>query len=41
MKLRRGIRWRRTRAELMLYGLGSLIFLALLYYILQQHIVSE
>ena len=41
MKLRRGIRWKRTRAELILYGIGSLIFLAILLYIIQQRIVTE
>lgn len=38
MKLRRSIRWKRTRGELFLYGIGSLIFLAILYYIVQQRI---
>ena len=38
MKLRRKIRWRRNRGELILYGISSLIFLAILYYIVQQHI---
>jgi hypothetical protein len=41
MKLRRSIRWRRTRAELILYGISSLIFLAILLYIIQQRITSE
>lgn len=41
MKLRRSIRWRRLRAEIILYGLSSLIFLALLYYILIQRISTE
>jgi predicted RNA-binding Zn-ribbon protein involved in translation (DUF1610 family) len=36
MKLRRGVRWRRSRSELILYGIGSLVFLAILYYIVQQ-----
>src|SRR6185437_12371153 len=38
MKLRRAIRWKRTRSELILYGISSLIFLAILYYIIQQRI---
>ncbi len=38
MKLRRSIRWRRTRGELLLYGVSSLIFLAILYYMVQQRI---
>src|ERR1700683_1741263 len=41
MKLRRSIRWRRTRGELILYGIGSLIFLAILLYLVQQHVGSE
>lgn len=40
MKLRRSIRWKRTRAELILFGISSLIFLALLYYIIQQRVSS-
>jgi hypothetical protein len=36
MKLRRSIRWRRSRSELLLYGIGSLLFLAFLYYMIQQ-----
>jgi len=38
MKLRRTIRWRRTRGEFILYGISSLIFLAILYYLVQQRI---
>ena len=41
MKLRRAIRWRRTRGEVLLYGVSSLILLALLYYVLTQHISTE
>jgi hypothetical protein len=41
MKLRRSIRWKRTRAELILYGISSLIFLAILLYIVQQRITIE
>jgi hypothetical protein len=41
MKLRRSIRWQHTRAELILYAIGSLIFLAVLYYMVQQHVTSE
>ena len=36
MKLRRSIKWKRTRWELLLYGISSLIFLVILYYIVQQ-----
>jgi hypothetical protein len=38
MKLRRSIRWKRSRSELLLYGISSLLFLAFLYYIIQQRI---
>jgi hypothetical protein len=41
MALRRSIKWKRTRAELLLYGISSLIFLAILYYIIQQRITGE
>jgi len=36
MQLRRKIRWRRTRGELILYGIGSLIMAAIIYYVLHQ-----
>jgi transposase-like protein len=36
MQLRRKIRWRRTRGELVLYGIGSLIMVAIIYYVLHQ-----
>jgi hypothetical protein len=39
MKLRRNVKWKRTRGELVLYAISSLIFLAILYYIIQQRIV--
>jgi hypothetical protein len=39
MKLRRSIRWKRTRAELLLYGISTLIFLAILFYIIQQRMM--
>ena len=41
LKLRRSVRWRRSRAELILYGISSLIFLAVLYYMIQQRVVGE
>ena len=41
MKLRRSIKWRRTRGELILYAISSLIFLAILYFIIQQRVVTE
>jgi hypothetical protein len=40
MKLRRSLKWKRTRAELLLYAISSLIFLGILYYIIQQRISS-
>lgn len=40
MKLRRSLKWKRTKSELLLYGISSLIFLAILYYIIQQRIVE-
>jgi hypothetical protein len=40
-KLRRRIRWKRTRGELILYAISSLIFLAFLYYIIQQRVTGE
>lgn len=41
MKLRRGIRWRRTRGELLLYAVGLVLFLALLYYLVQQRVSGD
>lgn len=41
MKLRRSIRWRRTRGELILYSVSAVIFLAVLYYLLTQHVSTE
>src|ERR1700683_2104489 len=41
MKLRRSIRWKRLSSELILYGIGALIFVAILYYIVQQHFTGE
>lgn len=38
VKLRRRIQWKRTRGELILYAISSLIFLAILYYMVQQRI---
>jgi hypothetical protein len=38
MKLRRSIKWKRRRGELILFGISSLIFLAILYYIIQQRV---
>lgn len=38
LKLRRSMRWKKTRGELLLYAISSLIFLAILYYIIQQRI---
>ncbi len=41
MKLRRQIKWRRTKAELLLYSVGSLAVIALIYYLIQQRVISE
>jgi hypothetical protein len=41
ISLRRKIRWRRSRQELILYGISSLVFLALLYYIIQQRVSGD
>jgi hypothetical protein len=41
IKLRRSIRWRRSRAELILYGISSLIFVAILYYMIQQRVSGD
>jgi hypothetical protein len=41
MKLRRGIKWRKSRMELLLYGISSIIFLLILYYIIQQRLPSD
>jgi hypothetical protein len=40
IKLRRKIRWKRTRGELILYAISSLIFLAILYFMVQQRVAS-
>jgi hypothetical protein len=41
MKLRRTIRWRRSQKELILYGISSLVFMAILYYLIQQRVVGD
>jgi hypothetical protein len=38
MKLRRSIKWKRRRGELILFGISSLVFLAILFYIIQQRV---
>jgi hypothetical protein len=38
MKLRRNIRWQRAKWEIILYGVSSLIFLAILYFMVQQRV---
>jgi hypothetical protein len=40
MAIRRGMRWKRSRQELILYGISSLVFLAILYYIIQQRVFT-
>jgi len=41
IRLRREIRWKRKRTELLLYGISSLAFVAFLYYLIQQRVVSS
>lgn len=36
MKLRRQIKWKRTKGELILYGIGTLIMLWLIHYVINQ-----
>jgi hypothetical protein len=41
MHLRRRIRWKRTRRELAVFGVAAFLLVFLVYYLLQQRIVSE
>jgi hypothetical protein len=38
MELRRRLRWKRSRRELVAYGFGALILLAIVYTVLQQRV---
>lgn len=41
LKTRRGIKWRRTKTTLLLYFIGAIIFLGILYYILIQRVPPD
>ena len=41
MELRRRIKWKRSRRELVVYGLGALLLLAVIYTVLQQRVSSD
>ncbi len=41
VQLRRALKMRKIRRELIAYGIGSLIMLCVLYYLFQQHIPTE
>jgi hypothetical protein len=41
IKLRRGLRLKKYKRELIAYGIGSLILAAILYYVFQQRIPTE
>jgi hypothetical protein len=41
MQLRRRIRWKRSRRELIAYALGALLLLFVIYSVIQQRISSE
>jgi len=41
IKLRRGLKVKKLKRELIAYGIGSLILLAILYYVFQQRIPTE
>lgn len=41
MKLRRKIRWKRSRVELIAYAICSILVAAMIYYLIQQRITPE
>jgi hypothetical protein len=41
MRLRRTIKWKRTRRELLAFGTASVILVVVVYYLIQQRIASE
>jgi len=41
MQLRRQIKWRRSRRELLAFSSGALLLVVIVYYLIQQRIVSE
>ncbi len=41
MQLRSRLRWQRSKRELVAYGLGALLLIAIIYMVIQQRVVSE
>ncbi len=41
MEIRRRIKWKRSKRELAIFGIGAAILLVAVYYMIQQRIVSE
>jgi hypothetical protein len=41
MELRARLRWKRSKRELLAYGLGALVLIAIVYEAIQQRIMSE
>jgi hypothetical protein len=41
MELRRRLKWKRSKRELMVYSMAALILLAVIYMAIQQRVVSE
>jgi hypothetical protein len=41
MELRRRLRWKRSRRELLAYGIGFLILVAIVYVAIQQRMIGE
>jgi hypothetical protein len=41
MRLRRRMKWKRSRRELLAFGIASAIAVIVVYYLIQQRVVSE
>lgn len=41
MRLRRQIKWRRSRRELIAFGSGAILLAIIVYYLIQQRVISE
>ena len=41
MRLRRSIKWKRSRREIAVFGIAAFLLVFLVYYLVQQRIVSE
>ena len=41
MRLRRKIKWRHSRREIAVFGIAAFLLVFLVYYLIQQRIVSE